>query len=149
MWTNEVIFSEGDLCDRDNYEQLLTDYCLGDFTDRLSHVRNMITRLTGEKCRLEHITGIPGNHDLLGYPRIEYSLAHSEFLLQDTPLKEGDTMDVCLYDYKSDTFQWIPVVFHCSYDYDDFYFSFEGLPFGMSADGLHVRNYMPNFNHKD
>ena len=147
MWTNEVIFSEGDLCDRDNYEQLLTDYCLGDFYDRLTHVRNMITRLIGEKCRLEHITGIPGNHDLLGYPRLEYHIGISEFLLDNVSLTDGDSMEVCIYDYKSDSFNWIPVVYH--YDYDDNSFSFEGLPFGLSADGLHVRNYDPNFNHKD
>lgn len=85
--------------------------------------------------------------DFLEYPRIEYSLAHSEFLLNDCFLEDCDSMEVCIYDYKMDSFYWIPVVFHCSHDYDDCYYSFEGLPFGLSALGLHVRNYKQSFNH--
>lgn len=143
MWTNEVIFSEGDLCDRDNYEQLLTDYCLGDFTDRLSHVRNMITRLTGEKCRLEHITGIPGNHDLLGYPRIEFHIDTGLFELVDVPLKNGDRMEVAMYDYRFDLFSWVPVEFVINHDsYDSVFLRrLDTLDVISSFEGLHVRNF--------
>lgn len=84
--------------------------------------------------------------DFLEYPRLEYSLAHSEFLFKDIPLKDGDTMEVCIYDYKADSFEWIPVVFHRSHDYDESYYSFEGLPFGLSVIGLHVREFHRQLN---
>lgn len=84
--------------------------------------------------------------DFLKYPRLEYSLAHSEFIFKDIPLKDGDTMEVCIYDYKADCFTWIPVVFHCSHDYDESYYFFEGLPFGHCAVGLHVRKFHRQLN---
>ena len=53
MWTNETIFSEGDLCNADEYEQFINDEYQGKRSDRLEHVKNMIERLQAEKEMLE------------------------------------------------------------------------------------------------
>lgn len=49
MWTNEIIFSEGDLCNLTFYLQELDNHDIPFFDDRLSHVTNMIARLQAEK----------------------------------------------------------------------------------------------------
>lgn len=55
MWTNEVIFSEGDLFDVDFYlARLQADGYETPF-DRLTHVNNMINRLTAEVNTLEKV----------------------------------------------------------------------------------------------
>lgn len=53
MWTNETIFSEGDLCNADEYEQFINDEYQGERSYRLEHVQNMLERLTAEKNMLK------------------------------------------------------------------------------------------------
>lgn len=83
--------------------------------------------------------------DFLEYPRLEYYIGTRTFFLGDELiLSDGDSMEVAIYDYKSDCFKWVPVVYHVlSEDWlgqpEDF--SFEGLPYYCFADGLHVRNF--------
>ena len=49
MWTNETIFSEGDLCDEELYEQFIEKEYQGVYSDRINHIENMITRLRAEQ----------------------------------------------------------------------------------------------------
>lgn len=53
MWTNETIFSEGDLCDEELYEQFIEKEYQGVYSDRINHIENMITRLRAEQETLE------------------------------------------------------------------------------------------------
>ena len=55
MWTNEVIFSEGDLFDVDFYlARLQADGYESPF-ERMAHVNNMIKRLNAEINTLEKV----------------------------------------------------------------------------------------------
>ena len=53
MWTNETIFSEGDLCNEELYEQFIEKEYQGVYSDRINHIENMITRLRAEQETLE------------------------------------------------------------------------------------------------
>lgn len=53
MWNNETIFSEGDLCDDELYEQFIEKEYQGNYSDRITHIQNMIERLQAEKEMLE------------------------------------------------------------------------------------------------
>lgn len=52
MWTNEVIFSKGDLSNNEEYENFLTENYQGNHHERLIHVTQMIDRLQAEKTLL-------------------------------------------------------------------------------------------------
>lgn len=52
MWTNEVIFSKGDLSNNEEYENFLTENYQGNHHERLIHVTQMIDRLQEEKTLL-------------------------------------------------------------------------------------------------
>ena len=52
MWTNETIFSEGDL-NREEYEVFIEQEYEGSYQERLEHVENMLQRLQAEKNMLE------------------------------------------------------------------------------------------------
>lgn len=51
MWTNETIFSEGDLCDDELYDQFIENEYQGIYSDRITHIESMIKRLQAEKNR--------------------------------------------------------------------------------------------------
>ena len=57
MWTNETIFSEGDLCDDELYEQFIEKEYQGNYSDRIAHIDNMINRLQAEQETLERNLG--------------------------------------------------------------------------------------------
>ena len=57
MWTNETIFSEGDLCDDELYEQFIEQEYQGNYSDRIAHIDNMITRLRAEQETLKRKQG--------------------------------------------------------------------------------------------
>ena len=57
MWTNETIFSEGDLCDEELYEQFIEKEYQGVYSDRINHIENMITRLRAEQETLKRKQG--------------------------------------------------------------------------------------------
>lgn len=53
MWTNETIFSLGDLSRTDEYSEFIDSEYDGDRSVRLEHVNHMIERLQAEKEMLE------------------------------------------------------------------------------------------------
>ena len=57
MWTNETIFSEGDLCEEELYEQFIEKEYQGIYSDRINHIENMITRLRAEQETLKRKLG--------------------------------------------------------------------------------------------
>lgn len=78
--------------------------------------------------------------DFLEYPRLEFSFGTRTFFLNDEIIKDGDTMEAALFDYKSDCFKWVTIVYHVLPDQSEDYY-FDGLPYYFTADGLHVRNF--------
>ena len=54
MWTDEIIFSEGDLCDPSEcgYHEFIQNEYQGNYFERLDHVLSMIKRLEAEKALL-------------------------------------------------------------------------------------------------
>lgn len=54
MWTDETIFSEGDLNNVDEYLEIVSNYVDG-LQGRYEHVLNMLTRLQAEKALLEYL----------------------------------------------------------------------------------------------
>lgn len=53
MWTDETIFSLGDLSRTEEYSEFIDREYDGDRSVRLEHVKNMISRLQAEKEMLE------------------------------------------------------------------------------------------------
>lgn len=56
MWNNEMIFSVGDITSRNElYLDVISDYYNDNFSERLEHINNMISRLEFEKMYLEGV----------------------------------------------------------------------------------------------
>lgn len=56
MWSNEKIFSVGDLCSyNDEYDEFIKNEHLGDLTDRYNHITEMIKRLNNEMIFIESV----------------------------------------------------------------------------------------------
>lgn len=53
MWTDETIFSLGDLSRTEEYSEFIDREYDGMRSERLEHVKNMISRLQAEKEMLE------------------------------------------------------------------------------------------------
>lgn len=54
MWTDEIIFSLGDLSyDEESYEEFIEKEYQGDYMERLEHVEHMIARLQVELMKLK------------------------------------------------------------------------------------------------
>ena len=54
MWTNETIFSLGDMShDEKLYEEFIEREYQGNYTERLEHLEHMITRLQFEQKKLK------------------------------------------------------------------------------------------------
>jgi hypothetical protein len=49
MWTNETVFSKGDLMDNKLYDTFINRFYEGSYADRYAHINNMIDRLQEEK----------------------------------------------------------------------------------------------------
>lgn len=49
MWSNETIFSKGDLMDDELYDTFIGREYQGNYADRYAHVNLMIDRLSAEK----------------------------------------------------------------------------------------------------
>lgn len=57
MWTGEIVFSEGDLCNVEEYLRYLSEFSFPscDLYSRQSHVQAMIKRLESENELLNHL----------------------------------------------------------------------------------------------
>ena len=56
MWNNEMIFSVGDITSANElYLDIISDNYNDDFSERLEHIKNMISRLEFEKMYLEGV----------------------------------------------------------------------------------------------
>jgi hypothetical protein len=53
MWTNETVFSKGDLLDDELYDTFISRFYEGSYADRYAHVNIMLDRLQAEKESLE------------------------------------------------------------------------------------------------
>lgn len=54
MWTNETIFSLGDMSHNEKqYEEFIEREYKGSYTERLEHLERMITRLEFERKKLK------------------------------------------------------------------------------------------------
>ena len=82
--------------------------------------------------------------DVCSYPQVFYNPDTDEYYFDDVILQDGSELEIAVYDYYTDSFYWVPVVFtieepECSYSSvieqtpKNFHFIYNS--------GMHVRNY--------